>query len=130
VFCLLSRQHGIKVIERDPFSNHSLPRPVLQDVIFSNQIHMPILVHTFWKALGWKSVMYFVLIILPFWYILWAFGILVPILVYFMAIWYFGAYFGIFFPTSVYCTKNLLSLLYYLFIFKPKIPLWVNFGRP
>jgi hypothetical protein len=39
---------------------------------------------TFWKALGWKSVAYFVavwyLYILPFWHSLWPFGILVATL--------------------------------------------------
>jgi hypothetical protein len=73
---------------------------------------------------------------------------------YVVAIWFISGSFGIFCPILKYSTeKNLATLVYMnegvpatvssdwlmvflsnrvarLFVFKPKIPLWVNFGEP
>jgi hypothetical protein len=85
------------------------------------------------------------------WYVLWPFGIFLAHLVYvffsqlvyFVAIWNILWTFGTHFPVLVYGTKkNLASLISFVqdktlgsrlarwFVFKPKIPIWVNFGGP
>jgi hypothetical protein len=53
-----------------------------------------------------------------FWRIPWPFGIVIPILVYFMEIRYFHCHFGTFFPILVCCTKkNLATLLRVFWVF-------------
>jgi hypothetical protein len=67
------------------------------------------------------------------WYILWPFGIFYGYLGYVITICYILCSFGTFCPVLVLCTnKNLTTLIpsrvARWHIFKPKFPIWVNFG--
>jgi hypothetical protein len=56
-------------------------------------------------------------------YFTWPFGLFYGYLVWFVAVLYS-------FPVLVCCTKKNLATLARWYIFKPKIPIWVNFGKP